>query len=215
MKYILMDLDGTITNPKLGITKSLQYALKHWNIIIDDPDTLTKHIGPPLRGTFIEGYGFSEEEATEGIRKYREYFEKQGFSENEVYKGMEEFLTKLKKADKKVIVATSKPETAARRILEYFKLADYFDDICGATYDDSRSKKEDVILYALKKNGISDYSEAAMVGDRKYDVEGAKNAGILSIGVLYGFGSREELEEAGADRIAASLEDLYKVIMEL
>jgi phosphoglycolate phosphatase len=213
MNYILMDLDGTITNPKLGITKSLQYALRHWDIIVEDLDTLTKHIGPPLKGTFIEHYGFSEEKANEAIKKYREYFEVKGLYENEPYEGIEELLANLKRAGKKIIVATSKPELMARKILEHFKLAEYFEDICGATYDDSRSEKEDVIRYAMEKNHITDNSEVVMVGDRKYDVFGAKTVGIASIGVLYGFGDREELEKAGADRIAANVEDVYDVII--
>ncbi|MDF2538085.1 MAG: hypothetical protein K0S76_1106 [Herbinix sp.] len=215
MKYILMDLDGTITNPKLGITKSLQYALKHWDIVIDDLDTLTKHIGPPLKDTFTEDYGFSEEEAIKGIKVYREYFEVDGLYENEVYEGMQELLEKLKNADMSLIVATSKPERMARQILEHFSLADYFDDICGAAPDDTRSKKEEVIRYALQRNDITDFCEVVMVGDRKYDVEGAKTVGITSIGVLYGFGSREELKEAGADRIAGTVKELYEVIMNI
>jgi phosphoglycolate phosphatase len=208
-----MDLDGTITNPKLGITKSVQYALRNWNINIDDLDTLTKHIGPPLFDTFIEWYGFSETEAREAVKKYREYFEVYGLYENEVYEGMEELLSKIKNAGKKIIVATSKPEQMARKILEHFQLSEYFEDICGATYDESRSKKEDVMQYAIDKAGIRDYSDIIMVGDRKYDIAGAKAVGCASIGVLYGFGSREELEEAGADRIAVSVKDLYDVII--
>lgn len=213
MKYILMDLDGTVTNPKLGITKSVQYALKYWNIIIEDLDTLTKHIGPPLKNSFIEYYGFSEEQAEEAVEKYREYFKDTGIYENEVYEGMEILLSKLKKAGNKIFLATSKPEEFARRILEHFKLDSYFDDICGATLDGSRSNKEDVISYALVKNKITDYSNTVMIGDRSYDIEGAKLVGIASIGVLYGFGSREELIEAGADQISETVEELFETIM--
>jgi len=212
MKYILMDLDGTITNPKLGITRSVQYALKANNILVEDLDTLCRHIGPPLKSSFMEFYGFSEEEAQAAILKYREYFIETGIYENEVYEGMEELLDKLKKAGKTLIVATSKPEVFAIRILEHFGLALYFDDICGATLDDTRSKKEDVISYALEKNEITEYSNVVMVGDRKHDIEGAKSVGIASIGVLFGFGSREELEKAGADRISETVEDLYEDI---
>ncbi|MBE5967651.1 MAG: HAD family hydrolase [Lachnospiraceae bacterium] len=212
-EFILMDLDGTITNPKLGITKSFRYALKHWNIRIEDLDTLTRHIGPPLRDSFLE-YGFSGDQLEQAIVKYREYFNKQGIFENEVYEGMEEFLRKLNRAGKKVIVATSKPEELARRILEHFYLAEYFADICGATFDESRAKKDEVIQYALDKNGITDYTKAVMVGDREYDIAGAKAIGIASVGVLYGFGSEEELRKAGAGRIAATVEELYNVLMD-
>ena len=211
-EFILMDLDGTITNPKQGITKSFQYALKHWNIIIEDLDVLAKHIGPPLRDSFLE-YGFSDEEVDRAIVKYREYFKRQGIFENEVYEGMEELLRKLNRAGKKVIVATSKPEELARKILEHFYLAEYLTDICGATFDERRSKKEEVIQYALDKNGIIDYTKVLMVGDRKYDIAGAKAIGIDSVGVLYGFGSAEELREAGAGRIVVTVEELYKVLM--
>lgn len=213
MKYILMDLDGTITNPQLGITRSLQYALKHYNINVEDLNSLTKYIGPPLKDTFIEAYGFSDEKSKEAVKKYREYYEEHGLYENEVYVGMEELLSRLQKRGKSLIVATSKPERMARKVLEHFKLEAYFTDICGAAYDDSRSKKEEVIRYAIEKNKITDINQIIMVGDRKYDITGAKNVGIPSIGVLYGFGSREELNEAGADQIAESVEELFDVII--
>lgn len=215
MKYILMDLDGTITNPKVGITKSFQYALKHFDINIEDLDTLTKHIGPPLLDTFRREYGFSETETQKAVEKYREYFNRQGILENEVYSGMKQLLSKLNQAEMKVIVATSKPESLAVRILEHFGLAEYFQDICGADFDETRSSKEDVIQYALEKNKINEISQVVMVGDRKYDVEGAKAHGMKCIGVLYGFGSRQELEEAGADLIAETVEKVYERIIEL
>lgn len=214
MQYILMDLDGTLTNPRQGITKSAQYALKSLGIEIEDLNMLIKHIGPPLKDGFLEYYDFTDEQADYAVDKYREYYRQYGIHENEAYKGIEELLSKLKMAGKTVIVATSKPEPLARQILEHFKLDVYFDDICGATFDEQRSRKEEVIRYALDKNSITDLSASVMVGDRKYDIEGAKAVGIESIGVLYGFGSREELHKAGADRIVASIEELYEEIME-
>lgn len=213
MEYIFMDLDGTITNPKLGITKSVQYALRALNIIVEDLDTLTKHIGPPLKDSFLEYYNLSEEDADYAVTKFREYFRQSGMYENEVYDGMELLLSKLKEAGKILIVATSKPEELARMILEHFHLHHYFDDICGATFDDQRSKKEEVIRYALAKNDVKDLSRVVMVGDRKYDVIGAKEVGIASVGVLYGFGDREELLNAGVDEIAEDVTQLYDVIM--
>lgn len=215
MKYILMDLDGTITNPKLGITKSIQYALTAFGIQIEDLDSLSSFIGPPLRNSFRDSYGFSKEEAEEVMNKYREYYSVTGIYENEVYPGMEELLRRLKEAGKTLIVATSKPEIYAKQIMEHFNLSKYFDDVCGATFDNSREKKEDVIRYALDKNKITDYSEIVMVGDRLQDVEGAKGAGIACLGVLFGYGSREELEAAGADKIAEKVEDIYHIIMEM
>lgn len=215
MDYILIDLDGTITNPKEGITKSVQYALRARNVYIDDLDSLTKHIGPPLRDGFMEYYGFTEDEAKMLVEKYREYYCEHGIHQNEAYDGIERLLTRLKQAGKYLIVATSKPEELALRVLESFHLEQYFDDICGATFDEKRANKEEVIRYALEKNDITNLDRVVMIGDRKYDIIGAKAVGIASIGVLYGFGSEEELKEAGADRIAATVDDVYDIIMEL
>lgn len=209
-----MDLDGTITNPKQGITKSVQYALKALGIEVEDLDTLTKHIGPPLKEGFLEYYGFSEEEADRAVEKYREYYMIHGIFDNELYEGMDRLLSGWKTAGKSIIVATSKPEPLARRILEYFGLEGYFTDICGATFDEQRSRKGEVIRYALEKNGISDLQRVVMVGDRKYDTEGAKEVGITAIGVLYGFGSREEHMEAGTDLLAETVEELYRLVLE-
>ncbi len=213
--YILMDLDGTITNPKVGITKSVQYALRSKGVDIEDLDSLSRHIGPPLKGSFMEFYDYNEEEAAELVEKYREYFSVTGIYENEVFDGMEELLRRLTDSGKKLVTATSKPEVFAREILEYFHLDQYFEDICGATLDGSRSAKADIILYALDKNGITDFNQAVMVGDRRHDIEGAKKVGIKSVGVLYGFGSRAELTNAGADLIAETVADVYDVIMQI
>jgi phosphoglycolate phosphatase len=215
MKYILFDLDGTLTNPKVGITKSVQYALKAFHINEPDLDSLCKYIGPPLRTSFKEYQGFSEEQAEEALAKYREYFAVNGIFENEVYDGIRELLIKLQKSGKILIVATSKPEIYARRILEHFELDDCFTDICCATLDNSRGTKEEVIRYALEKNHITDHSLAVMVGDRLHDIEGAKKVGIACVGVLYGFGDREELTKAGADKIAETVQYLYDVILNL
>jgi len=215
MDYILMDLDGTITNTKEGITKSIQYALRAMNIYIDDLDSLTKHIGPPLRDGFMEFYGFNEEEAEKATAEYRKYYVDKGIYQCEAYEGMEDLLTKLKQAGKYLIVATSKPEEFAVKILKNLYLDHYFDDICGATFDGSRDDKESVIRYALERNSITDLDKAIMVGDRKFDILGAKAVGIATIGVLYGFGNREELEQAGADYIAATVDEIYDIIMNL
>lgn len=214
MDYILFDLDGTITNPKLGITKSFQYALNSRGIIVESLEDLTKHIGPPLQVSLME-YGFSEAEALELIDKYREYYSVTGIYENEVYEGMEELFRRLKQSGKRLYTATSKPEKFARIIMEHFGLDSYFDDICGATMDSSRSEKQDVIRYALKKNNITDLSRVVMIGDRLHDIEGAKKVGISSIGVLFGYGSRQELTLAGADRIASTVAEIYDVIMDM
>lgn len=213
IEYILMDLDGTITDPKLGITKSVQYALTFKDIYIEDLDSLCKFIGPPLKNSFMDFYGFNEANAEFLIEKYREYFKDTGIYENSVLEGMDELLHKLKSSGKKIITATSKPELFAQKILEHFHLEQYFEDICGATMDGSRSAKAEVIRYALEKNGISELNKVVMVGDRLHDIEGAKQVGITSVGVLFGYGSREELEKAGADRIAETVPEVYDIIM--
>lgn len=215
MEYILMDLDGTITNPKEGITKSFQYALHHFGIEIEDLDSLCRHIGPPLVDSFREDYGFDEEKAQRAAEKYRERFTVEGWCENEVYPGMEEALQRLKEAGKVLIVATSKPEYLAVKILEHFGLSGYFDDICGATKDNTRTKKDEVIRYVLEKHGLKDLSDIMMVGDRKYDIIGAKKCGISSMGVLYGFGNREEFSEAGADYIVETVGEMAELLVSL
>lgn len=215
MDYILIDLDGTIADSKEGITKSVQYALGTMDLHVDDLESLTKHIGPPLRDGFMDFYGFDKDKAEATVEKYREHYGEEGIFQNEIYDGIERLLTRLKQAGKYLIVATSKPEEMAIKVLESFHLEDYFDDICGATFDESRDSKDAVIKYALEKNAITNLDRVVMVGDRKYDILGAKTAGITSIGVLYGFGSEEELKEAGADHIVATVDELYDVIMDL
>lgn len=214
-QYILFDLDGTITNPKEGITKSIQYALHGMGIEVDDLDSLCRHIGPPLKDGFMEFWGFTEEEADRGVELYREYFSVKGIYENYVYDGIEDMLYVLKKAGKKIYMATSKPEKFAKMILKHFHLETYFEDVCGATMDGSRSKKGDVIRYALNKNHLTDLNQIVMVGDRLHDMKGAMENQIDSIGVLYGFGSREELSKAGAGHIVETVSELKTLLLEM
>ena len=212
MKYILFDLDGTITDPKPGITKSVQYALRAFGIEVEDPDSLCSFIGPPLMKSFQEYYGFDEAAAKKAVEKYREYFSVTGLYENAVIEGMELLLSRLRQEGKLLIVATSKPEYFAKKILVHFHLDGYFTDICGSELDGRRTAKEEVIRYALERNKISDLKDAVMVGDRLHDMEGAKAVGMACVGVLFGYGSREELLEAGADRIAATVEEVYEIL---
>lgn len=212
-QYILFDLDGTLTNSELGITKSVQHALKKFGIEVEDRTVLRPFIGPPLGESFQVYYGMSEEESERAIEYYRERFSVKGLYENEVYEGVEKMLQDLKESGKKLILATSKPEKFTMLILEYFDLLKYFDFVAGATMDGSRGEKADVIRYALEISGIEDKSEAIMVGDRKFDILGAKENGLASIGVLYGFGDREELTEARADYIVEKAEDIVKVLL--
>lgn len=209
---ILFDLDGTLTDSGPGITNSVAYALKKWDIIENDINILKKFVGPPLDASFAKYYGFSKEKCVQAIQYYREYYLTKGIYENQVYDGMEELLKWLRDTGRRAIVATSKPEPSAIHVLEYFHIDSYFDIIAGATMDGSRVEKSDVIRYALDRAGIRDLSGVVMVGDRENDIQGAKANGLDSIGVLYGYGSREELEEAGAMQIAETVEDLRRCI---
>ena len=210
--YILFDLDGTLTDPGLGITNSVMYALKKFNIDVNDRTDLYKFIGPPLKGSFREFYGFADDQAELAVSYYREYFRKQGMLENSVYDGIPELLDHLKRKGKTLIVATSKPEAFTLEILRHFGLYDYFDFIAGATMDDTRNKKADIIRYALENCQITDQSSAVMVGDRKHDIIGAQENGLDSIGVLFGYGDRSELTAAGATFLAASAEEIENLV---
>jgi phosphoglycolate phosphatase len=206
-QYVLFDLDGTVTDPKTGITKSVAYALEYFCIHVENLDTLCKFIGPPLSESFQEFYGFDKDKAKMAINKYREYFSDKGIYENEVYPGMDKLLQNLKDYGKTVLLATSKTTFFAEKIINYFKLDQYFDFISGNGMEINLTK-EDVIRCALDKYGVTDYSKAIMVGDRKHDIFGAKYNGIASAGVLFGYGGREELEAAGADYVVESVAEL-------
>ena len=210
---LLFDLDGTLSDPMLGITHSVQYALSKYGIQVDDLQTLCPFIGPPLQDSFRDFYHFTPEQADEACMYYHEFFVEKGMFENELYAGIPELLNRLKDSDKKLFVATSKPEPLARQILAYFKIDGYFDFIGGDTLERTRSAKADVIRYVIEQNALTDLGQLLMIGDRKHDIIGAKAVGIASIGVLYGYGDRPEMEQAGADCIVATIEELEKVIL--
>ncbi len=209
---ILFDLDGTLTDPGIGITNSVAHALAHWNIEVKDRAELYKFIGPPLSDSFMRYYGFTEEDAVRAIAVYREYFSVKGLYENEVYPGIPELLKALKALGKTVVLATSKPEKFAVEILRHFGLYDYFDIIAGASLDESRNKKADVIAYAISQMNDPELSKLIMIGDREHDILGARQIGIDSIGVLYGYGDRTEHEKAGATFIAEKVEDILPLL---
>ena len=209
---ILFDLDGTLTDPSLGITTSVAYALDKYGIKVEDKRSLTCFIGPPLHESFQVYYGFSVEESFRAVERFREYFSVKGLFENEVFPGVPEMLGKLKDNGMKLVIATSKPEIFAKRIIEHFALGEYFDAVCGANLDGSRTKKDEVIRYALDTAGIKDLSKTVMIGDRKHDIEGAHKVGIRAIGVAYGFGSTEELTECSADYIAENPGEILRIL---
>ena len=208
-KYAFFDLDGTITNPGVGITSAVSYALNKYGIKVADRTTLYPFIGPPLIDSFMKYYDFSLEQSREAVTFYREYYSVTGLFENDIYDGVEDMLQELKKSGVFICLATSKPEEFAVRILEHYNLAKYFNLICGAAMDETRTKKAEVIRYAIDKidtlnNAPTDKSEIIMIGDREHDILGAKEVGLKSMGVLYGYGSNEELKAAGADIIVSS-----------
>lgn len=213
-RYILFDLDGTLTDPGLGITRSVQYALKTYGIEEPDRTKLYPFVGPPLKDSFIRYYGFSEKQAMEAIGRYREYFTAKGMFENEVYDGIPRMLSLLKEARAELAVATSKPEEFSVQILRHFELYRYFDCVCGASMDETRVKKGEVIGYTLETMGVNDPRQALMVGDREHDILGARENGLDCVGVLYGYGDREELEKAGAYRIVETVGELAEYLLE-
>lgn len=212
-KYILFDLDGTITDSGEGITKSVKYALEHFNVTVDNLDELRRFIGPPLKESFKEFYKFDGEKANLALLKYREYYADRGIFENNLYEGITEILDELKECGKTIVLATSKPEVYAKKILKYFKIDKYFSFVAGADLEETRVKKGDVIKYALEGAEISNLSEVIMIGDREHDIIGAKENNIKSIGVLYGYGDVIELTQARADYIANNTKDLLKIIL--
>lgn len=211
-QYILFDLDGTLTDPGIGITNSVMHALRKYGIEVADRTELYKFIGPPLIESFEKYYGFSHEEAVKSVDYYREYYRDKGIYENSVYDGIENLLAALYKEGKKIILATSKPELFAKQILRHFDLEKYFLFAAGSTMDETRTNKAEVIEYALSECGITDKSSVVMIGDREHDIIGANKNGIDSIGVLFGYGSREELEAAGATYIAETVGEIINYI---
>lgn len=211
-KTVLFDLDGTVTDPGIGITNSIMYALHKFGIEVEDRTSLYPFIGPPLKESYHKYYGFDEAEQEQGVVWYREYYRDKGIFENILYDGMDRLLKQIKDSGRQVVLATSKPEEFADRILKHFGIAQYFDFVAGAAMDDTRTKKTEVIEYALTSCGITDVSTAVMVGDREYDILGAKAFGMDSIGVLYGYGDRQELEAAGATYIAEKVADIFDLL---
>ncbi len=204
---IFFDLDGTLTDPGQGITNSVAYALKKYGIDETDRKKLNKFIGPPLIDSFMCFYGFEPERAKEAVAFYREYFAPHGIFENEVYSGIPELLKALKAKGMRLYIASSKPEVFVIKILKHFDLLKYFDGVYGSTLDETRTKKDEVIEYALKESGVK-AEEAVMVGDRHHDIDGAKVHGLPAVGVLYGYGDRQEHESAGADVICETVDEL-------
>ncbi len=210
-KYILFDLDGTITESHPGITRSVKYALEKHGFVSPELDELKVFVGPPLGEMFMEKYGVSAEKGTEMVATYRERYTTIGKFECNVYAGLEDTLKKLKEKGKILCVATSKPEGSAKEVLKHFGLTGYFDFIGGDTEKHERANKTAVINYVLDNMGITDKNDVIMVGDTHYDVLGAAESGIKCIGVLYGYGIPEKLKEAGAYMLAETPGDIAEM----
>ena len=211
-KVVLFDLDGTLIDPKLGIINSVTYALNKYNIKVKDNSELLKFIGPPLVSSFQLFYNFSKEKAIEATNYYRQYYKEKGINENTLYEGVIDILSYLHDNGYVIGLATSKPEVFARHILLHYDILQYFDVIAGATLDGKISEKEQVIELALTKLSNYSHNEIIMVGDRFYDINGAKHHNLDSIGVLYGYGSIDEFKEANATYIINSIDKLKDIL---
>lgn len=211
MKYknIFFDLDGTVTDSGPGIVKSVQYALRCYGIDEPDLDKLNSFVGPPLYKSFMDYLDCSEEEAKEAVECYREYYAENGLYENKLYDGIESLLYNLKEKGYKIILASSKPRIYVKRILSYFRIMRYFDYVEGSELDSQRTDKGELLAYVLKKWDLRP-EESVMIGDRKYDIEGAKANGMDSIAVGYGYGSVDELSAAGPTLFFPTIEELKK-----
>ena len=211
-KYALFDLDGTLTDPGEGITRSVQYALAKFGINVENRQELYCFIGPPLHESFEVYYGFSRPDAMKAVDYYREYYAVKGIFENLVYDSIPEALAELRDSGVGICLATSKPELYAKQILEHFGLDGYFTAVAGSEMDGTRTKKAEVVERALGLLGSPDVRDCVMIGDREHDVLGGAAHGLDTIGVLFGYGGREELERAGATYIAAVPTDIVKII---
>lgn len=211
-EYVFFDLDGTLTDPFIGITSSVKYALNKFDIEVKDLKDLAIFIGPPLYDSFTKFYHMSDEDAKTAIKYYRERYEVVGWKENYVYEGIYQVLETLKSKGYKLVVATSKPENTTNFILKHFDLLKYFDFVSGATLDGTRIHKDQVIKHALDSLNIMDSKKVIMVGDRKFDILGAKEHKIETIAVEYGYGNKEEFIEAKAAYIVGNPLDILNII---
>ena len=214
--YVLFDLDGTLTDPKPGITQCVQYALRCMGIEEPDLDKLEPFIGPPLTDSFREFYGMDQEQAAEAVAKYRERFSEKGLYENEIYPGMKQMLENLKTAGCHLAVASSKPEHFVKKILVSFDIDGYFEVIVGSELDGTRCQKEEVVAEALRRffpDGNIPCDDIVMVGDRKFDIIGGREMGLHQIGVAYGYAPEGELEAAEAEYIVNDLDELERVLI--
>lgn len=213
LKYsaILFDFDGTLTESGLGITRSVAYAFEQMGLPVPGQDVLERFVGPPLVAAFQMYAGLDEDGARRATEQFRVRYRETGWKENRVYAGIAPLLRALKRAGCYLAIASGKPEVLVRQIAEYFDIAKYFDKIAGITYETANADKVDLIARALPEG--CDPRRTAMVGDRMFDMEAAQKMGLRAVGALYGYGSREELEQSGADEIAESVAQLREILL--
>jgi phosphoglycolate phosphatase len=214
-EVFLFDLDGTLTDPKAGIVNSILYALDKLGIPETGPKYLEKFIGPPLLESFKKYYGFSDEKARQAVSYYREYFADKGIFENNIYEGIDDILTKLDELGCQLILATSKPTIYAERILEHFRLHQYFDLVVGSNMDLTRTSKVEVIEEVLDSIVLSSKDCCVMIGDREDDIRGAKSSGIDSVAVTYGYGSPGELHDVAPTYTVHTVSELNSLLLGL
>jgi phosphoglycolate phosphatase len=213
MKEILLfDLDGTLTESGPGLINAAVYTFEKLGIEIESREELRRFIGPPLHWSFMTYYNMTREEADNACVIFREYYDKKGVFENSVYDGVYETLEELKKQGYTMMIATAKPEVLANLVLEHFDLMKYFTFVGGANFDENRYNKVEVLQYMVEKLQFPDKSKVLMIGDRYHDVEGAHAVGIECAAILYGYGSLEELEKAGADYICPTPQDILDIL---
>ncbi len=212
-EYILFDLDGTLTDPFEGITKSVAYSLSYFGIYAEKLENLKPFIGPPLAYSFSYFCDMNEEDTKYAVEKYRERYAEYGWAENVPYAGIADALDRLQKAGKHLLVATCKAEEYAVKIMEHFDLAKYFDHICGSPMSNPNTSKDAVIRDAMKRAGVTDKTKVIMVGDRLHDIEGAHSVGIPAVGVLWGYGDRAEHEKCGADHIVSDIPEMERLLL--
>ena len=209
---VLFDLDGTLTDSGPGITRSAAHALRALGAKPLSEDVLRRFVGPPLLESFMQYGGLTEAEALRAVALYRERYLDVGWKENQVYPGIPELIADLKDRGARVILASSKPEQSCLRVLEYFALLPHFDAVCAIRWDEHHADKAEIVARALA--GLPQGARVCMVGDRRYDIEGARANDIFALGVAYGYGSREELETAGADAVADTVADLRAILLD-
>lgn len=211
MKNMFFDLDGTLIDSSEGITKAAEYALNYYGVKVENRKNLKKFIGPPIYDSFSKYYNFDKEKSKQAVSKFREYYSKIGILESRLYDGIKELLRDLYEGGNNLIIATSKPQVFTERILAIHQIDKYFKFICGATLDGSLIDKADIIKCGIDELNIVNKEECIMVGDTKFDIIGAKENNMNSIGVMYGFGSKDDFEDA--TYIAQNVEELRKILM--